>query len=270
MPPDQGPERIRTIAAVFLVLLGLGLMTHPLYAWPHYGEESYPLFAEELSDRPDQYVEFEALPAEIHPKVRAAIDEGEVRVWSGEDAAAYDTLQDMDLIDDRVQVRYRGSYYRLGMYYTTDADFVSGFLRWLLTAGAAFLVLYGVMVHRGGSWRPFTPRRSLWLPALVTVSFYATNAYDVTYGGTGGSVLAIRPGLLNLIPIATLFFVVASEVLVNGASSRRLKFSGAGAALVGVGSLTVIHPAAFVAMFSSLVVFGLPWFAFGYALTELA
>lgn len=266
-PADWLPDgdHRQGLVAGLVILVGLALLAHPLYLWPHYGQTSVGVHIEELSEPPETAVEFDRLPPEARSAVRQEVAGGTTVLWTGDDDQAIEAL------DGGVNVRYRGMYYRVLLTYGHGGDFVPVLLRWMLTAAAAFLVAYGVLVQYAGSWRPLTPVRSLWVPVAVTGGFLATAWYDVTLSGVAGSFLSITGGLpgldlIEIIPITSVFLAVGSGMARHG---QRAAAGGAvGVLLLVFARFGSFHPVAMLALTAYTAVGGAPWLALGLRLTE--
>lgn len=257
---ELSDDSLDVVVAILLVLLGIGLLAHPLYLWPHYGQTQHVLVVQQESNQPDTFVEFDTLSPEAQAAFREAVSDGQHVLWSGEDDRAIDRFQDSPTI------RYDGEYYRTGFQHGVTLDFTETLLRWYGTAVGAFLLAFGVLVLYFGSWRPLTPLRSLLVTAAVSIAFLATNAYDVLFSGVEGPILGIaKLGILELIPVTTLFLAIGSEVVRNGRQSRAAIGGTVGIVLL---TLLINAPAFQIVVVLIVIVFGLPWFGLGYRLTD--
>lgn len=98
-------------------------------------------------------------------------------------------------------------------------------------------------------------------------AFLATNAYDVLLSGVEGPVLGVaKLGILELIPVTTLFLAIGSEVVRNGMESRIAIGGTVGIVLL---PLLINAPASQIVVVLFVIVFGLPWFGLGYRLTAV-
>lgn len=185
---DDGPHR--GVVAV-LIVLGLAMLAHPLFLWPHYGQTPYGLGdVEQVSGETDSEatIAYEELP----PKAQAAFDdarnEDDEDLWSGEDERALAAL-----------IEY--------VPWTHET-----LLRPLLTMIGSFLVAFGALASAGSSWRPVTPRRSLAFVLAGTLGAAGTIAYDSLVSN------AYAPGLL---PFASLAGLLLGFVGVGSLLRRR-------------------------------------------------
>lgn len=258
---DDGQENL--IAVGLLIILGLGLLAHPLYLWPHYGQSAFVMDVEELSSTPDEFIHYNTLPGESQAIFQEAVTDGQQTLWSGEDEGAIENFEGGPAI------QYEGDYYRVQFgHIDAGGGFVQIIFRWFLTAVSAFLIAFGGLVLYTGSWQPLTPTRSLWVPIAVTIGFYVTNAYDVSYSGVEGSIWSIAGiALIGLIPITVLFTVVGSEVAISGWESR-IALGGSAAifliAAILFGSISII----ILILVLYTAIGGAPWFWLGHKLTR--
>lgn len=253
-------DSLDVVVAILLVLLGIGLLAHPLYLWPHYGQTQHVLLVQPGSDQPESFIDYDSLSPAARAAFRDAVSDGQRVLWSGEDDRAIDRFQNSPTI------RYDGEYYRTGVRHTDSSDFTETLLRWYGTALSAFLIAFGGLVLYYGSWRPLTPLRSLSVTAAVSIAFLATNAYDVLFSGVEGPVLGVaKLGILELIPVTTLFLAIGSEVVRNGIESRAAIGGTVGIVLL---TLLINAPAFQIVVVLMVIVFGLPWFGLGYRLTD--
>jgi len=253
-------DRRRFLTAGLLVLLGFGIVAHPLYLWPHYGQTGYAVDVKRTSEVPESSVKYGALP----PGARAAFDEaiaGEESVlWSGEDGRA------VEFYWDRPAVHYDGNYYRVTLLHGDSGDFIQPLLRWFLTAAGTFLVVFGGSVLYAASCTPLTPMRALWMPAALSVAFAGTNAYDVLFSGVRRAVLNFPSRIVLLVPVTTIALAVGSAVAA-GRDSRTVVGGVVGMALLGVAVANTLHPISLLVLAGYLAIGGAPWFAIGYELT---
>lgn len=263
---SPGGNQRQVLIAGFILLVGLAVLVHPLYLWPHYGQTRVGVHLEELSETPETFIDFERLPPEARTAFRQEIVGETTVLWTGDDDRAIDAL-------DGATVRYQGVYYRVILTYGHGSDFVPVLLRWMLTAAGAFFVVYGGLILYTDSWRPLTPIRSLWIPAAVTGSFLATAWYDVTFSGVSGSVLSITGGLpgldlIEIIPITSLFLAVGSEIALQGRRSRIALGSALGILLLVFARFGSLHPVAVIALTVYTAIGSAPWLALGHRLTR--
>ena len=261
---DGGPSRARL--ALLLALVGSLLLAHPVYLWPHYGQTQVGLRAELRADETAE-VAFSELPPAAQAAFRDAVAGEPVELWSGEDDAA------IEAFEERPTVGYRGDTYQAVLYVSHAGSFVPVFLRWLLTAASAALVAYAALVWSAGSWRPLTPRRSLWVSVAVVAAFIGTAAYDVWLSGAAGSVWTLSgdvPGLelLLMVPITSLFVPVGSVAATDGIQSPGVA-AGTVAVLV-LAYARFLHgfvPVSVAILTAYTAVGGVVWAALGYRLT---
>lgn len=264
---DRERGHDRALTAGLLVLLGLVLIAHPLYLWPHYGQTNVGVYSEEVTDPPADFVAFEQLPPGAQSVVQAEVANGGQVLWTGEDDRVIDAL------DDGVIVRYQDTYYQVILTYGHGGGFIPVLLRWLLTAASAFLIVYGGLVLHTGTWRPFTPLRSLLAPVTVTLGFLATAYYDVTFSGVSGSFFTVTGGLpglslIEVIPITSLFLAVGSAAAIHGVRSRLVRIGTVGALVLVLARYVPTHPVALLVLVLYTAIGGLPWLGLGYRLTE--
>lgn len=256
------------VVAGLVVLVGLALLAHPLYLWPHYGQQPFFLGVEQEPVDPGSAVAFDGLSSASQEAFEAAVADGVHALWSGEDDRAIDRFQ------SDPTVAYRGDTYRTRLGHGDDAGLLGPLLRWYASAAGAFLVAFGGWALAAGSWRPFTPTSSLSVPAAVAVAFVATNAYDVLFSGVDGTVFRLTGlGILDLIPVTALFVAIGAEVARNGRDSRLARWGTVGIILVAVavfGNLSITLGAVVTVPILALyaVVGGLPWFWLGRRLSE--
>lgn len=256
--PDDGRPGIVPVG--FVVLLGLCLLAHPLYLWPHYGQTPYAMMNVEpvTGETPpaDAVIEYDALPAEARDAFDASRRDEFRTLWSGEDDRAIHALE------SHRYVRYDGTYYGYSFTHGDVMDLFAGLARALLTAVGVFLIAFGGLALRSGTWRPLTPLRSLWVP-VVALGVVGTQAYDVLYSWAGGS-LPVPNTLVGFTPIAASLVVVGSAVRTRGERSM-LPMAGVGI-LVLVGGAVVTGAPVVVPIIVgvTLTVGGAPWAALGY------
>lgn len=250
-------DRLNPIVAVLLVLVGIGLLAHPLYVWPHYAQSPFVVHVQPTSDQPEQFVEFESLDPAAQAAFEQAFGDGRHTLWSGDDDRAIRTLQTTPA------VHYDGEYYRVAVQHTDSGFDFTILVRWFITALGAFLLVFGGLAVSKGSWYPFTPLNALLVPVAVLLGFFLTNVYDVLFSGVRGSVWwhgAV--GLIELIPLTTGFLAVGSEVARNGRRSRR---AIGGSVVIVLGSAVVIGSPSIALLIGGVLtlVGGVPWFWLG-------
>lgn len=255
------------VAAV-LVVLGLGLLAHPMYLWPHYGQTQVGVDVEPLADTADSGIEYSQLPQAAQKAFRDALAGRSVELWTGEDDRALDAFNRHD-----GRVRYQGESYRVVLFYSHPGSFIYVFLRWLLTAMSAFLVAYGGLVLHADSWTPFTPIRALWVPVLVTLSFLGTAFYDVTFSGVSGSFLGVTGAgtghdLIELVAITSAFVVIGSLTRRDGLGSRAVAVGSLLVLIVGAVRYRLIVPVSILLLILYTALGGIVWGTIGYRLTE--
>lgn len=248
---------------VVLTLVGLLVVAHPLYLFPHHGENLHHLSkVEAVGDTPpgEETVAYEELPPVAQDRFEAELDGHSDGVWSGEHAAAYEAFSSHEY------VRYEGDYYQYQFRSAGRLDGAGAIFRMVLSTLGVIALVVGVFVARTGRFRPLTPLRALWIPVGVFVALVATEFYDVTFGGAHepqsyvhlqamaaafvsasvvGSAVRVRRSLWPLLPVALL--VVAGTAFAVASDD---------ASAVGGGLF------AFVLVTS-------PWYALGYGLTAL-
>lgn len=258
-------SRQRAVALV-LLLVGIALLAHPLYLWPHYGQTQVSMWVEERADHPESVTEFDSLSPEAQEAFLTALAADRVGLWTGEDDRVIATFAEGPV------VRYQGTTYQVLTASGHGGPFLPVFIRWVLTAGSAGLVVYGALAARMRSWRPFTPERSLLVPVAVTVAFFGTAWYDVAISGAAGSVAGTSGSvgglrLLQLIPLGSAAFVAGSAL-----RSARLP-AGVAAAIGGFVWLVAYlryQPGALVSVAILTVYTGIgaaPWIGLGFWLT---
>lgn len=252
--------RRRRIVAAALILLGVGLLAHPIYLYTHVGQTAYFLGVDGARD--DTPAGEAIAYADLPPDARAAFDAARrggapISLWSGEDRGAVSVLRSHEY------VRYEGRYYSYALGHG-DRGFTTAFVvRPLLTAlGSLLLVLGALIAHAGGS-RPFTPGRAVAVPAVAAFGGYAMEIYDARFD----------PGFPSPIGIGAFLFVLLLAVPLGSLVKRRgsrtaLPLLGGGVALLVVGAVVAGSPPAVPFVLGAvLVVGGLPWLALGHALS---
>lgn len=251
---------------VLLALVGLVAVAHPLYLYPHHGENQYYLSTVEsvgdsavAEQSPAEVIAYEELPPAAKDRFETEVDGGHAEgIWTGEHAASYDALADHEY------VTYRGEYYEYRLR-GADRFSSSGIVRMLLSTLAVVALVVGVFVARTGQFRPLTPRRAVWIPVGVFAALVATELYDVKFGGAHappsyvhlqamvaafvsasvvGSAVRDRGSFAPLVPVGVLVMVGTTYAIASGYASA-----------VGSGAV------AFVAVTG-------PWFVLGFAATE--
>lgn len=260
---DGGHRQV--LVAGLLIVIGLAVIAHPLYLWPHYGQTGVGMQLAIMSEPPEPFVEFDRLPREAQTAFREEVDGGDPVLWTGEDDRALDAL-------DGATVRYEGQYYRVILLYGHGGDFLLVLVRWVLTAIGAFVVVYGGLVLYTREWRPLRPVRSLWAAAGIRASFLATAWYDVTVSGVPGSVVGITgnlPGLdlIEIIPITSLFLAVGSAGALTGWRSRTAIVGPVAILLLVYARYGVFQPVAVIALTLYTAIGGAPWLVLGHRLT---
>lgn len=172
-------------AGVLLALVGLALLAHPLYLFPHHGQSSVFVhqFEERGTERPGgEVVAYDDLPPAAQEVIDAAQAGESPLLWQGDDERAVDALENAEYLE------------RGGTYYAYDlahrGGLVTGFgtsLRVLLTGLGSLALVAGVLASRTESFRPLAPRPALAVPAVAAVAVAATNAYDVALSGASGT-----------------------------------------------------------------------------------
>lgn len=226
----------RQVGALLLVV-GLLVVAHPLYLWPHFGQTPYtvevaPAAGDDLAEDAT-VLAYEELPADAQRAFDAALENGRVELFSEADAAAIEGLGG----DGETYVRKDGSVYRVSLYHADGAWLFVGPIRTLLSILGAALAVTGGLAAVDRSARPLTPARALWLPAGAVVAVVATAGYDA-----GGAVEAWNLQWALVVVLATLPVVPGSAV----ARERRTWAAGFLSALVvvalGVAALTPLFP----------------------------
>lgn len=263
-------DPLNPAVAGLIVIVGIALLAHPLYLWPHYGQQQFFLEVEREPVAPEPAVAFETLTPDAQAAFEAAVEDGPQVLWSGEDDRV------IDRFGSGPTIAYRGDTYRTRLGHTDSGGLVEPLLRWYASAAGAFLVAFGGWVLAVESWRPFTPTRGLTVPAAVAVAFLGTNAFDVLRSGVDGTVFRLTGlGILDLIPVTALFLAVGAEVARNGRDSRLARWGAVGILLVVVavfGNLSFAFGA--IVVLPILVIYtaigGAPWFWLGYRLSRPA
>lgn len=276
LSPDDSPNA--SVVGI-LVLLGLLLLAHPLYLYPHYNQTPYGMqgVTKVTGETPPEsaVIAYAALP----PEAQQAFDatrRGEFHtLYDIEHAKAVETLQQYEYI------RFDGAVYRYSFTHIDKGASFAGLVRGLLTSLGTFLVILGGLVHYAGTWEPLTPLRSLWFPVGAVLGLVGTQLYDVWYVGITGA-LPLPNSLSALIPVAVLFLTVGSLVRRSG---RAVLYAVAGVSAVGVavyagyihfvtppplGNTSPIVAAIRFALFLGLIftVGTAPWYGLGYLLTK--
>lgn len=250
---------------VVLALVGLTLVAHPLYLFPHHGETSYYLSnVETVGEQPSaETVAYEDLPPVAQDRFDAELDGFTEGIWTGEHAAAYEAFSDHEYVE------YEGEYYE---YRLRSADnFGAGLLgivRMLLSTLAVVALVVGVFVAHTGRFRPLTPFRALWIPVGVFAALVATEVYDVALSG------AHEPASYVHLQAMVAAFVATSVV---GSAFKRRGWIRVPARVLAAGVLALIATAVFGPTNGDLAVGALvllavtgPWFVLGYGLTATA
>ncbi|WP_132058493.1 hypothetical protein [Halorussus amylolyticus] len=176
--------------AVLLVVLGLAVLAHPLYLFPHHGQSSvFVLQYEEVGSEPpgDSVVAYADLPPDAQRALDAAHESESSTLWRGDDDAAIDALGDAQYLDRD------GTYYEYDLGY--GGGIISGIgtsIRVFLTGLGSLALVVGALVARTGSFRPLAPRSALAVPVVAGVAVAATNAYDTVFSGASESFLMVE------------------------------------------------------------------------------
>ncbi|UPW00117.1 hypothetical protein M0R88_16580 [Halorussus gelatinilyticus] len=247
-------------AGVLLVVLGLALLAHPLYLFPHHGETAYSVTnVQQVGEQsPGETVAYDDLPPVARDRFEQALDrEISDDVWTGEHAAAYEALSNHEY------VRYRGEYYEYRLRGSGSLG-MGGILRMALSTLAVILLVVGVFAARTDRYRPLTPRRTLWIPVGVFVALVATEYYDVLVGD------AFEPQSYVLLPAMAAAFVSMSVVGSAVRDRGSLRPLVPVAPLVVAGTMYSVATGYGSADGGGAVAFALvttPWFLLGYGLT---
>jgi len=246
-----------------LTLVGLLVVTHPLYLFPHHGENLYHLSAiETVGDTPpgEETVAYEDLPPVAQDRFEAELDGHSDGVWTGDHAATYETLSDHEYVE------YGGDYYR---YQFRSADnfgsSLIGILRMVLSTLGVIALVVGVFAARTECFRPLTPRRTLWIPVGAFAALVGTEYYDVVVGGAFEP-----PSYVHLQAMVAAF--VAASVVGSAVKRGRTRLAllpvavlvgvGIAAVVAGGQSASAVGRGAFV-----LAAIAGPWYGIGYGLT---
>ena len=257
--------RSHLIAVGLVALVGLSLVAHPLYLFPHFGQVQYDIGDVEPETESTPAAETVIDYATLSPHAQNVFDaarRGEQRaLWSGEDDDAIRALE------SHRYVRHQGTYYEYTLRHTDNPGLLEELIRGGLSALGAFLVVLSGLVLYAGTWRPLTPRRSLWLPIGVVGAIVAMQAYDVLYSGAGGS-LPYPKDFRSILPLAALFLAAGSVWKQRGARAV-LSLGGGGAVLLVFAQVVVLGAPLVVPLlyagFSTIG--GLPVLVVGYWLT---
>jgi len=130
----------QVLVAGLFVLLGLGIVAHPLYLWPHYGQVGYALDIKQIDEVPASSIEYDVVPPDAQAVFDQAIAGEESVLWSGEDDRA------IEFYWDRPAIHYGGAYYRATLLHGDSGDFIQPLLRWFLTAAGVFFIVFGGFV----------------------------------------------------------------------------------------------------------------------------
>jgi len=260
--PGESSLHLGVVALV--VLLGAGLLAHPLYLWPQHGQTPYaPTNVQQVSgDSLDQsaVVAYENLPQGARESFDAARNDEYEPLWSGEDDRAIDVLQ------ANRYVQYRGTYYEYGLTHGDSSTAYADLVRGLLTALGAFLVTLGALAGHARTWRALSPLRSLLFVSTTLVALVATQTYDVVCSGASGA-LPLPNAFPSLFPVLMGFLGVGSLVRTRGRQSLG-PVAGVGIVTLVAGAIAFDAPAVVpLILGGGLTVAGAPWIALGYALT---
>lgn len=277
-PPDQLTENgaPNGVAIALVLVVGLVLLAHPLYLYPHLGQTPYSVYVsgtQTVSPPDEEVIAYSALPPDAQRAFDAARQEEVHRLWTGENDEAINTLGQFEYI------HVDGTYYQ---YQIGHIDRLTHAMpvRGLLTTLGAILVVLGLLIYRNQQWRPLTPLRSLWFPVGTTIAISGTQLYDVVLLGVS-EALPLPNNITALLPLLVLFFTVGSLSRIQG-KKVLLWAVGLGAALLVLYSVYIhfvlspplgdTSPAVATARFA--LFFGLvfavaaaPWFGLGYKLT---
>lgn len=259
-----------------LLAIGLLLLAHPLYLYPHLGQTPFAVYVTDSQTEPpadETVIAYSTLPPEAQQAIDAARRGESHRLWTGEDNQAIDTLERYQYVRDGE------TYYQYQIGHIDRVTYAMP-VRGLLTTIGAILVVVGVLFHRTRQWRPLTPARSLWFPVGTAIALAGTQVYDVMHLGVGNA-LPLPNNITALLPLLVLFFTVGSLARYRG---KTVLFwaVGLGAVLLTVYSVYIhllsalplgdtspfVATARFV-LFLGLVfsVAAAPWYWLGYELT---
>lgn len=262
--PDPDESNLRLGVVALVVLLGVGILAHPLYLWPHYNQTPYsPGNVQQVpGDSLDQstVIEYENAPRAAQESFDAARNGEYVPLWSGEEDQAITVLQ------NHRYVQYQGAYYEYDVVHADIPRLYTGLSRGLLTALGVFLVTWGLLAGYAQTWKPLSPVRTLLFVAVATVALVATQTYDVVYSGAAGQ-LPVPTSFLSLIPIGMGFLGVGSVAQRRGRRSL-LPVAGISVVTLVLGAVVFSAPPVVPLIFGiMLIVAGTPWMMLGYALT---
>lgn len=259
---DESSPSLGSVALV--VLLGVGMLGHPLYLWPQYNQTLYtlgnvqPVSGDSIDH--SSVIEYQTLPETAQRSFTAARNGDRKRLWSGDNDQAIDTLQ------DHQYVLYQGTYYAYDFTHHDGVSTYTGLFRGLLTAIGVFLVTFGSLVAYSNSWRPISPLRSLLFVSFATAALVATQIYDVLYSGASGQ-LPLPNNFLSLIPVVMAFLGAGSLVRRRGRSSV-VPVAAIAISILIIAALIFNTPPV-VPLLIGLILTGagIPWMALGYVFT---
>lgn len=257
-------DRPSHAAVAVLILVGVAVLAHPLYLWPHYQQVPYSMHGvEQVSGETPadgSVVPYADLPETARSAFEAALDGEYLLLWSGEVDRAVRVLRDHRFI------RHDGAIYRFSLTHGDRSELFTGLVRGLLTAAGAFLIAFGALVGYAGSWRPLTPVRALFVFVVVVVGLVATSAYDVVYSGVRGSVWP-PPGLAVFVHVGVPLLPAGSVLRRRGVASLG-RWIGLGSVLMVGGTIVTGAPPVVPAALAVIVgISGAPWLLLGYVLT---
>lgn len=262
---DSDRSNLRLGAVALVILVGMGLLMHPLYLWPHYNQTPYtPANIQQVSgDTLDQsaVIEYESLPQAAQESFDAARNDGREPLWSGEDDRAIAVMQNHRF------VQYQGKAYEYTLVHSDSASWYMSVLRGVLTALGVFLVTWGSLAAYSKTWRALSPIRSLLFVAMAFIALVATQTYDVVYSGASGQ-LPLPNTVISLLPLVMAFLGVGAVVRSRGGRSL-LPVAGISIAALVVGAVVFNAPPVVPLILGiMLIVAGTPWMLAGYALTS--
>lgn len=206
---------------VLLLVVAVGVLAHPLYLWPHYGETPYFAYSSPADEVDGTVVDY----ASLSPEARAVFDEsldGQTDyLYESEDSAAIETFEDVHY------VRKDGTVYEIWLAHVDDNWLLGPLVRLPLSLLGGLLAVVGLR-----RLRPDTFGSRLWYVGGAALGLGSLVVLDAFVSGSGSAAI----GLVVLFPAVGILLVVAAGIVAGQALHRQDRWS----ALAFVGLLAVV------------------------------